>query len=411
MMSQSITLPINITRAMGAYSVKIHLGSEQVPVHVMLDTGSSTLAVQLQPYDPETDQNLTATPFAQDVVYGSGGWAGPVIKTHVGLDHEDDICLEHAPLAILSNQQQNNFMGTDGIWGLAYHHLNKSYDVSAWLAAQKPPLAKTYPWPFDIENTPGAIADFRKFLKAFPEQDITPSFTAFEEAKVVPNQFTMITHRSVKCVPEDHMSQADMEALEVNQGQWIIGTYFNNRERQTIKVIHDAYYNVVLTSVQVAGFDPCPAPPLDEAHVHNFFSNAIIDSGSSFLVLQKALYAYVLNCFDQIDPQLRQQIDDFNQAREQNQPYRNDAFDLNLWPTLHFTFESTGGQEETLSVPASQYWQQHADGPEQWFCTLLNQLPKWPDQSILGLPLMNGYACTFDRSTGKNGLIHFSSKS
>ena len=42
-----ITLPINLSLATGAYTTKLWIGSEQIEVNVIIDTGSSTLAIDL----------------------------------------------------------------------------------------------------------------------------------------------------------------------------------------------------------------------------------------------------------------------------------------------------------------------------------------------------------------------------
>jgi len=52
------------------------VGSQNVPANVILDTGSSTLAIKHSVYKPTADKNLKGTKYAQDVAYGTGGWAG-----------------------------------------------------------------------------------------------------------------------------------------------------------------------------------------------------------------------------------------------------------------------------------------------------------------------------------------------
>ena len=57
--NSGITIPINITLGLGAYTAEIRVGSEQLPVQVILDSGSSTLAIKTDKYQPETDQALS----------------------------------------------------------------------------------------------------------------------------------------------------------------------------------------------------------------------------------------------------------------------------------------------------------------------------------------------------------------
>ena len=408
MTDKRIVLPINLALGIGAYTTKLYIGSEQVEVNVMIDTGSSTLAIDLNKYQPINDQYLSTTTLAQAVVYGAGGWAGPVIKTHIALNHSQSIQLNNAPIALVSASQQHSFQQADGIWGMAYHHLNKSYDVSAYLNHQSPTLAASYPWPFTIEKNATAIKAFKKYLRPFPEQDITPLFDDFEEHEVVPNQFTLITQRSVEYIPHQGMSLAEIESEPLNQGQFIIGdTGMSTEQSKTIKVLHDAYYNTHLISVAVDGFPACKAPPLDAKHLNSFFSNSIIDSGCSFLVLQQQLYQYVVNCLQQIDASFVSTIEAFKQAFQQGKDYQNALLDIDLWPDLTLNFAGPRDEPVALTISAKQYWQSHAKGPNNWMFMIMNQLPQWPDQTLCGLPLINSYTCIFDRSNTRLGQIHW----
>ncbi len=409
--TNAITLPINLALGVGAYTTKLYIGSEQTPVHVLLDTGSSTLAIDQKVYQATSDQHLTTTTYAQDVVYGSGGWAGPVIHTQVQLDHEHGLQLAQAPVAITATSQQQNFQQADGIWGLAYHHLNKAYDVSSYLQAQQPALDSTHPWPFTVEPNPTGMRNFRKYLRSFPEHDITPLFTAYEEQQITANQFALLTHRSIEYVPKPDMSTTDIAAEPLNQGQFHIGVdATEHAEKRSTQVFHDAYYNTHLQAIRIAGFDACEAPPLDPAHEHNFFTNAIIDSGCSFLVLQKQLYAYVLDCLQQINPAFSSTIEAFTTALEAGKDYQNKQLKLTDWPALYMTFSGPDKEPIELCIPAENYWQQHAKGPDNWYFMLMDQMPQWPDQSICGLPLINSYYCVFDRSADSLGAIHWIDK-
>ncbi|WP_223789131.1 pepsin-like aspartyl protease [Marinicella meishanensis] len=403
---QGLTLPINLALGLGAYTTKLYFGSEQVAVNVMLDTGSSTLAIDLEKYQPENDQHLQTTTYAQDVVYGSGGWAGPVLRSQIELDHEQNVVLNDAPFAITADSQQANFQQADGIWGLAYHHLNKAYDVSTYLQTQNPALDSTHPWPFSVADTPKGIKAFRTYLHQFPEHDITPLFTDFEDHGIVPNRFSLITHRSIEYVPQADMDLAAREQEPLNQGAFIIGGALPARPKQTLQVVHDAYYNTELLGCQLAGFDFCAAPPLDAQHVNSFFSNAIIDSGCSFLVLQKNLYAYFMDCLEQIDARFKDMTQAATTAFQQGQDYHPKALDPAQWPDLTLTFKGLDGEPVALVVPPHCYWQNHAQRPNNWMFMVMNQMPQWPDQTLCGLPLINNYHCVFDRSQQGLGVIH-----
>ena len=404
---KGLTLPINLALGLGAYTTKLYIGSEQIAVDVMLDTGSSTLAINLEKYRPENDQHLQTTTYAQDVVYGSGGWAGPVLRSHIELDHDQHFVLNDAPFAITADSQQANFQQADGIWGLAYHHLNKAYDVSEYLNQQEPALAASHPWPFKVADDPQGIKAFRTYLHQFPEHDITPLFTDFEDNHIVPNRFSLITHRSIEYVPQANMDLTAREQEALNQGTFIIGGALPARPKKTIKVVHDAYYNTHLLGCQVAGFGFCAAPPLDEKHLKSFFSNAIIDSGCSFLVLQKTLFTYFMDCLEQINASFKTMAEDATQAFQHGQDYQPAELQPAQWPDLILTFQGVDGEPVQLRVSPSCYWQNHAQRPGNWMFMIMNQLPQWPEQTLCGLPLINQYHCVFDRSEQNLGVIHW----
>ncbi len=83
MTQNHLQLRTTLAYAKGAYTVEIKIGSQRRPANVLLDSGSSTLVVLPQAYDPSHDQNLTATSLAQSIAYGIGTWAGPVLKTEI----------------------------------------------------------------------------------------------------------------------------------------------------------------------------------------------------------------------------------------------------------------------------------------------------------------------------------------
>ncbi|MFC3195858.1 hypothetical protein ACFODZ_16510 [Marinicella sediminis] len=408
-LNNTLKLPINLALGVGAYTTRLYIGSEQIPVDVLIDTGSSTLAIDLKKYQPEKDQHMNTTVYAQDVVYGNGGWAGPVLNTHIQLDHEDKHALEQAPLSVTCDEQQQNFQGADGIWGLAYHHLNKAYDVSSYLDQQTPALPATYPWPFTVSDDKGGISGFKSYLQQFPEHDITPLFTAFEANGIVANQFALLTHRSIEYVPEANLSQQDIAGLPENQGTFFIGFSGDHDipSAGSTRVLHDAYYNTNLISIRVDGFKECPAPPLDDKHLHSFFSNAIIDSGSSFVMLQKKLYDYLHTCLQTINASFSELIKQSLTALQSGEGIFTNELQLDQWPDVIFTFEGLNGQITELRLSPQTYWQQHAKQANRWLFMIMTQMPQWPDQTICGLPLMNNYLCVFDRSELSTGVIHW----
>lgn len=415
-MKTHIKFPINIARSQGAYALELLIGSENVPVKLLIDTGSSTLAFNTSDYSVDKDQNLTTSQIAQCVTYGKGGWAGPVMTSQVTYsDGTDQFVINDAYFSITYDVKDNNFLGLDGILGLAYHHLNKGYHLEEYYSANQNAQAATFPWTFSEKIEKNGLIPFKKFLCQYPEKDITPDFTAFEEQNIALNKFALLTHRSIVYVPKKNMSLAQKENEPLNQGYFIIGDVEQEKDlysgiTKDIKVVHDAYYNTHLLSVRVEGFDAFKAPELDVSHIHSFFSNAIIDSGSSYLMLEKNIYNYIINCFKSINPKLLSYIDAFKQSQLNKTNYSPKNLDLTEWPNLYFTFEGMNHKEEALCCPPDHYWQLHALEPDQAFFTLLNQIEKWPNQSVIGLPIISSYLCIFDRSDGNNGVIKFADK-
>ena len=76
--SAAIRIPINNVKGGGDYTGQIKIGSQGVVANVILDTGSSTLAVVPRLYKIADDTAVSFTSYAQQVSYGTGGWSGPV---------------------------------------------------------------------------------------------------------------------------------------------------------------------------------------------------------------------------------------------------------------------------------------------------------------------------------------------
>lgn len=180
-MSSILKLPITNVYAKGDYCVTLHLGSEKTPVNLIIDSGSSTLVVKEANYQANKDKNLTPTAIAQEVNYGIGGWNGPIIHSCISLNHESlneslnesldkskpSITLNNAAIALVSSEKQVATFGmADGMLGLAYHHLNKGFNLSAYLHAQKIVPAHTYPWPFTKNSLQYSenLTQFKHFL-------------------------------------------------------------------------------------------------------------------------------------------------------------------------------------------------------------------------------------------------------
>ncbi|RTR29714.1 pepsin-like aspartic protease [Shewanella atlantica] len=494
--ARTLKVPITNVYAKGDYCAQLNLGKPPQRVNLILDTGSSTLVVKQSAvkqnvenqsdvnqslenhsaYRPEDDKLLTPTSLAQEVNYGIGGWDGPVITTRVAicedkktLDKQPHLHLPHQPLvleschlAIVSGaKQQQSFGDADGIFGLGYHHLNKSYDLKAYLDRHNYSPAVTYPWPFantnaknrsqseanvkcaaksnnqdSSTNNPKAeaplssedLTQFKQFLWQQPERDLIPYFTDLEEHGLTANKFAFYCRRSSVHVSNDASTPQQLADDPLNQGWLILGdaeqhTEFYQGELNSIKVEHDIYYNVTLTSIRVGDQTPIAAAPLEEKYRKNYYSNAIVDTGASAIALTEPLYRAMLNDLAAISPKFAPLIAPFKDISAQQTGIDASALELSQWPDISFTFvgdmdvkkgtstESPDRQEVSIVCKPESYWQLNAPSEGRACFKILSQLPNWPNQTLLGLPLLNDHLVIFDRSVHKTGVIRFAEAS
>ncbi len=424
MTGNSLKLPLTNVYAMGDYTARFHIGSKQTPVNLLIDTGSSTLVLDENVYQSVKDQALKPTSLAQEVTYGIGGWDGPVVQTQVKVAlHGSDLMLDECHVALVaSDQQAKTFGQADGMLGLAYSHLNKSFDLSGYLQEKQIDPALTYPWPFSkpgLTNTEGKLLDcedlkhFKQFLWQSPEQDLLPYFTQIEELGLTANKFAFYSKRSSIHVAQAQSTTEQLEADPLNQGYLILGDGEQHHELyegefQTVPVVHDCYYNVELQAIQLAGQAEIPAPPIEPEHAENYFSNAIVDTGASVVMLSHELFQGMLAGFAQISVKLKQQVEEFASTAVLQTGI--DASQLNLaeWPDLHFVFK-TNDKSVKLTCKPNQYWQINSPVKGKAVFKIISQIANWPNQSLLGLPLLNNYYVIFDRKESNLGVVKFAS--
>jgi len=430
----TITLPLTNVYAKGDYTATLYVGSEQQAVNLIIDTGSSTLVVEPNTYQPSSDQTLKASAVVQEVNYGIGGWAGALIHSEIHcLAHSKGQTSASTSLAIVEAEPDklhgSTFGNADGILGMAYHHLNKSFDLSEYFSQHHIADDASYPWPFSIDKahqqptTPPKFADlksFKSFLWKYPEQDVTPFFTQLASQHLVENCFSFYAKRSSVYVdsPEINAVNATTEQIEqlklepLNQGQLILGggkeqTQLYQGEFSTIKVLHDVYYNVGLQSVQVGDNKPINAAPLAAKDEHAYFTNAIVDTGASLTVLTHEIYQQVVEQLTQINAEFGKLIAPFSDINKQYQGIDASQLTLGDWPDIHFIFTGENQESIKLTCPASHYWQLNTPQHDKACFKLLSQLPNWPNQTLIGLPLITNYYTVFDRTSGNTGAIHF----
>lgn len=415
--SNPVRIPITNVYGGGDYTGAIQVGSNQDVVNVILDTGSSTLAVKPTDYKADQDKDLEATALAQDVLYGTGGWTGPVVHTTVGFEHTGGkIALSKTPIAICDDEQQGNFGNAGGIMGLAYSTLNSAYDVTSVLQKNNinPPV--TFPWPFNIADNHQAVEDFNTYLQTHgQESDQTPYFQLLEENGVVANKLAFYTLRS--CVNITSASETFDDGLNdpLNQGYLILGggeseTDLYEGTFQEVQVQDDVYYNVKLISVQVGDQPAVKAEALQSEYVPTSATNCIVDSGTNHLALAYDVYQDIIKAMGNINQQFVYQIH-MSSAQEDGIPMSD--LDLSQWPDITFNLEGPAGEAVALSCAPATYWQENFPSPGNAHFNvysnprMIGPGQEYPIQSILGLTLMNNYYTIFDRSVGSKGVIKF----
>ena len=392
------------------YTARIAIGSGHAIANVILDTGSSTLAVLPCAYDGTGDTQLQATTQAQLLHYGMGGWAGPVVHTSVGLG--PGLTLHKTPIAICSVQDMSTFKQATGIMGLAYNGLNNAYDLEKYLAQAQLP-ATTYPWPFPEQSFATFDSDFKQLRKTFGihAQSIGAYFDDLESNGVVANRFAFHTLRS--WVSKRAGGDAAVAADPLNHGIFVLGgggeqTDLYEGAFVEVNVLDDFYYNTNLKSVQVEGCAEVAAQPLQAQYLDGYKTNSIIDSGTSVLWLAADMYAAVVGSLKQLDPVFAAAIEGFATLSEQNPGLPMSQLDLAKWPNIHFTLEGCNGQDIRLTCTPQTYWQVDYPAAGQAYFQVIGPLQEGDaNQSILGLPLLNNYYTVFDRSLSTSGVIRF----
>lgn len=400
MPTSTLRVPITNIYAGGDYTAQIKIGSSAVPANVILDTGSSTLAVSAGLYAAHADTAMQATALAQDVIYGSGGWTGPVVTTTIAIGLDGQEISIDTYLALTADQENQGFGNADGILGLAFNALNSAYNLTTYLTQQSihPPV--TYPWPFQIGNSAPAIEQFATFLKRMREEDLPPYFTVLETQDISKNIFAFYTLRSI---PANRTQDPASDPL--NNGYFILGGGPEQSDLYTgdfvnVDVVDDLWYNTNLLAVQVAGAEQVQAKPLPPQYAKTAKSNSIIDSGTNSLYLAPDVYTAIISSLNAVNPGFAQTA---QQATFQH-PISASTLNLADWPDITFVLQGEDGRPASVTCSPSTYWQLDAFEAGQAVFMIANG---GLVQSILGLPLLNNYYTVFDRTQDAYGAIRF----
>lgn len=376
-MSDKTFIKCTITNTLreGDYTCVMEVGSGTVKVNLILDTGSSVLAVHSHKYNPSNDSHAEFTHLAQSISYNSGAWSGAIIKTSLKIASSKKAQLDSAPIAAVDSTEGDMFGEADGILGLAYQSLDTAY------------LMPEQTWP--QSNTP-------KPLTKGVKTTITPFYTQLIKQNSLENKFAFVTQRSrISHVLDDPKSDP------LNSGYFIMGaceqcTDLYQGEFKSVKVVHDKFYNTNLLSVQVGNTKPINIPSVEWSQQTS--SNSIVDSGTNSILLSPEVFQALVT-----------KISSSNSAEKGSTLSLGVAMmnelDIKSWPDLTFTFE--GPEEETsLILTPETYWQENNPAAGVAKCVLKST--GGPTVNILGLPLLNNHFTIFDRSASDGlGLIRF----
>lgn len=400
-MTTVIRIPINNAKAGGDYTGEIRIGSQGAVANVILDTGSSTLAVVPRAYKIADDQDVTFTAFAQLVTYGTGGWSGPVLKTTLSMGSGGNQASIDSYIAIADEQLPHNLGQADGILGLAFNALNSAYDLTAYLTSNNVSPPVTYPWLFPVKTSAAALQQVEQFLARLTEIDLTPYFTTLATADVARNIFAFYTLRSTP-----NMATAEPETDPLNNGIFVLGGGLDQTDLYTgqplnVAVLDDLYYNTNLKAVRVGDASPVTVNPLPASQAKSLGSNSIVDSGTNSLVLAPDVYQAVISGLQGLSADFATLISEATS----NGAVPQSSLNLSSWPSISFVMQGADGSDVTLTCAPDTYWQTGA--PQAGYAMFqINNGGNFP-MSILGLPLFNNFYTVFDRTKNPYGMISF----
>jgi len=396
-----IRVPINNVKGGGDYTGEIRVGSQGAVANVILDTGSSTLAVIPRVYKIAEDKNVSLTSFAQLVTYGTGGWSGPVLQTTLSMGSGANQASVNTYIAIADEQLPHNLGPADGILGLAFNSLNGAYDLTAYLTSQNVNPPVTYPWLFPVRTSAAALQQVEQFLARLTEIDLTPYFTALETANVTRNIFAFYTLRSTP-----NMASANPATDPLNNGIFVLGGGLDQADLYTgeplnVAVLDDLYYNTNLKAVQVGNTAPVGVNPLPASQAKSLGSNSIVDSGTNSLVLAQDVYDAVISGLGSLSANFATLV----REATSNGAVPQSNLNLRNWPDIKFVMQGADGSDVTLICAPATYWQ--TDAYQAGYAAFqINNGGNFP-LSILGLPLFNNYYTVFDRTQNPYGTINF----
>jgi hypothetical protein len=371
-MPSIVRIPITNRYLGGDYSGRILVGPQKTPMNVILDTGSSALALDGHKYRPDLAGGDKATKIAQFSSYGDKShWTGAVITTTVAVgDGSSQIALPGANASVTYDQSANMFRQADGILGLAYAPLDEGFTM--------PDL--TWPKKYTTQQVvQGSLAQVVPYLTQLDSHDVVSDIVSF------------YTLRSFA-----HTGGGANDPL--NNGWMILGggqesTDLYTGPFQTLKVLADQWYNTNLRAIKVG----TSIIEVRTRTLKGMPSNSIVDSGTNSLNFGIRLLQAILA---KLNATQQSQLSASLQGRLVA------VSDLNLasWPDLTFVLQGDTG-DASLVVQPRDYWQVNTEAVGAALAAIT---PGSDGLAILGLPLMNGYFTIFDgEADNGRGVIRF----
>jgi hypothetical protein len=375
-MAKIARIPITNVYKDGDYTGLILVGPKRRPMNVILDTGSSLLAVDGRKYTPDVAGGDQVTSLAQTATYGDGStWAGAMLKSSVTVGQAGaQVTVAAANVAVASAESSGVFGSADGILGLAYAPLDDAYQMPG----------PTWPGPHTAQQITATG-------KKVP---VAPYLTQLAAEGPVSDRISFYTRRSF--IHEGSGGAGD----PLNQGWMIVGGGEESTDLyagafHTVKIMADDWYNTNLKAIRVGD---TAAIAVGARGPQGMPSNSIVDSGTNTLSFGPKLLAELVSRFS---PSQQAQL---TPGIVENRPVPVADLRLPEWPALSFVLEGDAG-DVTLAVAPGDYWQVNA--PKAGLATAA--IAKGTDGfTILGLPLMNGYFTIFDGEADKGrGAIKF----
>jgi len=377
--AEALRIPITNALTGGQFAMVIAVGSQQQRVNVILDTGSSMLVVDGAIYDPSRDSGCATSQFLATGEFGSGAFHAAIVRTSVGLVTglgAAEPTLAGTDLAITYDSPPGTFDQADGIFGLAYAALNIGYRMPG----------DTWQNKYTADQLPlGQSAD------------VVPFAEQLSAARIVADKFAFAVRRSLV---RDALEDPATDPL--NQGVFVLGggaecTDLYAGPLASVGVVHERYYSIALIAIEV-GDRSIAVPP--SAPGGPVASNAIVDSGSPYLMLDQTLFGRVLDAFRVFDPTLEPALEAYFQGNSQT--IDQTQIDLTRWPPLRLIVQGSEGGQVAIEIAPKNYWQFDVGRAGNAAPVLIGDNGSLKGQSNLGLPLFADRVVVFDR-TGPAG--------